>query len=144
MGSAKAGARAAAPKGDARGGGLDRPFDPATWREAALLATQYQLLISFEDGEYFGRTVELPLVMSDGRTIEQCAKATLEATTVAIATFLERGERPPSPASGMRREVQLNIRLTADEKLKIDAAARQAGFRSIADFVRTAALARSA
>jgi predicted RNase H-like HicB family nuclease len=89
---------------------------------------------------YFGRTIELPYAMSGGKTPAECAASVLEATTLAVATMLEHGERPPAPASDARREQQLNIRITADERLRLEEGARKAGFRSISDFVRTAAL----
>lgn len=92
------------------------------------------------DGGYCGCTIELPLVFGTGGTIEACVKDLLEAQTVTVAYLLEIGERPPSPASEDKREVQVNIRLTANEKLLIDEAARRTGFRSISDFIRTASL----
>jgi uncharacterized protein (DUF1778 family) len=39
--------------------------------------------------------------------------------------------------------VQLNIRLTTSERQCLEEAARREGFRSISDFVRTSALART-
>jgi len=67
----------------------------------------------------------------------------MEATTLAVATLLESGEHPPAPARDGNREHQMNIRLTAEEKLALEAAARQRGFRSVSDYVRHAALERS-
>lgn len=57
--------------------------------------------------------------------------------------MLEMGEKPPAPASEALRGVQLNIRLTYEEKLLLEAAARRDGFRSVSDFVRAAALAKA-
>ncbi|MBX3317663.1 MAG: ribbon-helix-helix protein, CopG family [Phycisphaeraceae bacterium] len=119
----------------------DRPFDRATWLTAQRLAARYRLVIAPEQGVgYLGRTIELPYVMADGPTINACAEATLEATALAIATALEAGDHPPEPASEGKRELQLNIRLTSDEKSRLDEGARQAGFRNLSDFVRAAAL----
>lgn len=92
---------------------------------------------------YLGRSVEMPFVMADGPTIEACVHETLESHTGAVATLLEMGEKPPSPAREGKREEQLNIRLTADERQRLEESARQAGFRSISDYVRTAALGRA-
>jgi len=92
---------------------------------------------------FLGRTVEMPLVMADGKTIDRCAAETIEATALAISAMLERGERPPSPAGDEKREVQLNVRLTALERLALENAARREGYRSVSDFVRAAALGRS-
>lgn len=82
--------------------------------------------------------------MADGPTIEACARETLRATVAAVATMLERGERPPSPASEGKREAQINIRVTAEEKLALEESARREGFRSVSDFIRNAALSKSA
>lgn len=93
-----------------------------------------------DDVGLIGFTAEMPLVMGDGRTLAECAKNVLEATTLAVATMLEKGQRPPSPAREGKREHQVNIRLTADEKMSLEAATTRGGFRSISDFIRAAAL----
>lgn len=54
--------------------------------------------------------------------------------------FLKIGERPPAPASQNKRESKVNVRLNTTEKMTIEESARRAGFRSISDFIRTAAL----
>lgn len=95
------------------------------------------------DVKYLGRTVELPLVMAGGATPGECYDQVLEATTFSIATMLELGERPPAPASEGRRDQQVNLRLTADERLRLDAAAAREGYRSLSDYVRAAALNRA-
>ncbi|HBS29490.1 MAG TPA: hypothetical protein DEB06_08595 [Phycisphaerales bacterium] len=109
--------------------------------EAGRIASTYSYVVepSEEAGGYFGRTLELPYVMGDGRTQEACIDSVREATICAIATMLERGESPPEGATSPRSE-QVNIRLTAMERLRIDLEARRAGFRSVSDYIRTAAL----
>jgi uncharacterized protein (DUF1778 family) len=47
------------------------------------------------------------------------------------------------PASAGRRQRQLNIRLTEDENLRLEEAARRQGFRGVSDYVRFAALSRA-
>lgn len=102
------------------------------------------MLISADpDLGYSGRTVELPGVMADGKTVAACAKQVMEATTVAVATLLELGDTPPLPASEGKRDQQVNIRLTALEKLELEAAAAREGFRSVSDFLRSAAIDRA-
>ncbi len=96
-----------------------------------------------EDEGYFGCTVELPLVMGGGKTISACAKSVLEATIAAVATILEHDETPPSPARDGKRDQQVNIRLTAEEKLRMEEAARREGFRGLSDFIRSAGLDRA-
>lgn len=123
---------------------LDRPFDPALWKKAKRVAGTYTLVITPEpDVGYFGRTVEMPLVMGDGPTHAECAAQVLEATTLAVASMLEAGETPPVAAREGKRNQQVNLRLTADEKLRLQEAARREGFRTISDFIRSAALGRT-
>lgn len=123
---------------------LDRPFAKAVLAQAERMASQYQLVITREpEIGYLGRTVEMPLVMGDGETIEACATQTLEATVAAIATMLELGETPPAPARAGKRDQQVNIRLTAEEKMQLEAAARNEGFRSLSDFLRASGLNRA-
>jgi len=59
---------------------------------------------------------------------------------VAVATMIECGQRPPQPASAGRRVEQVNVRLTAEEKLLFTNAARNLGFKGISDFIRSTAL----
>lgn len=81
--------------------------------------------------------------MGGGKSVDACYLDTLEATTLSIATMLERGEQPPGPAREGKRDQQVNIRLTAEEKLFLEAAANRDGFRSLSDFMRAASLHRS-
>lgn len=123
---------------------VDAPFDPAIWKEAQQIAATYQMLITTDpDLGYFGRTVEMPMVMADGKTLAACAKQVLEATTLTIASVLEDGESPPRPASEGKRDQQVNLRLTGLEKLELEAAANREGYRSVSDFIRSAALGRA-
>lgn len=125
----------------AKSGAPDRPFDPAIVLQAREIVASYRLTFESEpDLGFIGSSVEMPGVFADGKTIESCARETLEALTSAIATMLEMGDRPPAPASEGKREQQVNIRLTADERVRIEETARQSGFRSISDYIRHAAL----
>lgn len=109
--------------------------------EAERIASQYRLLLSSHGAKGFvGSSVEMPLVLGYGKTEAVCVVDTRAAIVMTIAHMLEKGETPPSPAIEGKREVQLNIRLTPDERMRIQEKARQAGFRSIADFMRRAAL----
>lgn len=122
---------------------IDRPFAREILREAQEIAQHYQIVLQMEDGEYFGRGLELPTVMGDGKTVEQCVKSTREALVATVAYMLEKGERPPAPASDATRSVQLNIRLTASEKSILEQAAQRNGFRGLSDYVRHAALSQA-
>lgn len=109
--------------------------------EAASIAAQYRIMLAPHGDEGFvGSAIELPLVMGRGTTEAQCIADTRSAIIGAVAYLLEAGKQPPAPAAENKREVQLNIRLTPDERVRIEERARQAGFRSVSDYIRRAAL----
>ena len=93
-----------------------------------------------EELGYIGSSIELPTVFADARTPDACVKATREAMTVAVATLLELGRRPPSGRH--QRTQQVNIRLTPDERLALAEAASRLGYKGISEYVRAAALSR--
>lgn len=105
------------------------------------LANEYQIILKAHPrGGFTGCAVEMPLVFAHADGELECLAATRKALAEAVAHLLETGGRPPAPADEHKREVQLNIRLTADERIRIQEKARQAGFRSLSDYVRRAAL----
>jgi uncharacterized protein (DUF1778 family) len=57
--------------------------------------------------------------------------------------MLEDGQVPPAPASEQKRTEQVNVRLTTEERLLLEEAAHNKGFRGISDFVRTTSLAQA-
>jgi predicted RNase H-like HicB family nuclease len=123
---------------------LDRPFDSKVLRQAKEIAARYRLILEPDDDIGFvGRALEMPTVFADGRTPNECIRATQEALTAAVATMLEAGDRPPAAASPARRQAQINIRVSAEEKLVLEETARRNGFRGVSDFVRTVALDRT-
>ncbi len=119
---------------------IDRPFAPEVWREAQKIANQYQIVLEQQEDGWYGRGLELPRVMADGPTASQCVKNVREALCGAVALMLEQGQRPPAPARTGRRTCQMNIRLLAEERMRLEAAAKRLGFSNMAEFVRTAAL----
>ncbi|MBI4579842.1 MAG: DUF1778 domain-containing protein [Planctomycetes bacterium] len=82
----------------------------------------------------------MPGVLADGATSEECLKATYRALELSVATLLELGQRPPTPHWKRERTAQINIRLTPEEKLVLEEAGRQRGFKGVSDFVRSSAL----
>ncbi len=121
-----------------------KPFRPALLQEAHEIARGYKLTIEKSDRlGYVGSSVELPTIFADGGTPEKCYEATQEALSVAVATMLEAGQTPPQPAAFMKRTTQVNVRLTHEEKAMIAAAAAKAGFKGLADFIRTTVLDRA-
>ncbi|HEX4054308.1 MAG TPA: hypothetical protein VHX86_08585 [Tepidisphaeraceae bacterium] len=122
---------------------INRPFDPDILRRARKIAESYQIILHYEDGEYYGRGLELTTAMNDGKTPDECVAATRDILTTAVAYMLENGETPPAPASEQQRTEQINVRLTAQEKLVLEEAAHNKGFRGVSDFVRTAGLVQA-
>jgi predicted RNase H-like HicB family nuclease len=121
---------------------LDRPFDRAILNQAHEIAASYRLILEPNDEVGFmGTSLEMPNVWGDGRTPDHCVRETREALVSVIATMLEKGEAPPVPSAEGRRTEQINIRVTAEEKLLLEEAARNKGFRGISDFVRSTTLA---
>lgn len=78
--------------------------------------------------------------MNDGATPDRCVKATRDILTTAIAYMLETGQAPPPAASEQKRTEQINVRVTAEEKLILEEAARGKGYRGLSDFVRSVSL----
>lgn len=121
---------------------IDRPIDQSVLLRAAEYVKNYSVLIEPEKNLGFvGRSMEMPFVFGEGKTPEECFEDTREAMAVTVATLLENGEEPPVPAKEKLRTEQINLRLTLHEKLLIEEAARQKGFRGISDFIRTTVLA---
>ena len=120
---------------------IDRPFAPAIIARATEVASKYTIMLQPDsDLGYIGRGVEFPYAMDEGRTPDECVRKTRSALVAAVATMLENGELPPPPASENKRTEQINIRLTAEEKLLLEEKARTKGFRGVSDFVRAASL----
>jgi hypothetical protein len=119
----------------------DRPFAAAVLEQAREVAERYQIVLAFEDGRWFGRGFEMPMVFGEGSSAGACARETRDALTAAAATMIEQGRAPPTPARQGVRSEQVNIRLTPEEKAVLEAAARSRGFRGVSDFIRAGALA---
>jgi predicted RNase H-like HicB family nuclease len=119
---------------------IDRPFDPAILAKARKIAEQYQVIVACEDGHWYGRGLELPGIHGDGKTVSRCVEDTRDAFAVAVAYMIEEGQKPPAPAQMQMRTKQVNVRLTAEEKVLLETAAKQKGFQGLSDFVRAAAL----
>jgi predicted RNase H-like HicB family nuclease len=117
-----------------------RPFDPAVLAKARKIAADYEIVMWFEDGEWYGRGLELTHTYGDGKTPAACIASVREGLVVTVATMLEDGERPPVPARAGERTEQVNIRLTASEKALLENRSRAGGFRGVSDYVRAAAM----
>lgn len=112
-------------------------------RRARTIADRYKIVMWFEDGDYYGRGVELPNAMNDGKTAAECLENVRAILATTVATMLEDGEMPPPPASDGVRSEQVNVRLTPEERLAMETAAQRGGFRGISDFLRAAGVAKA-
>ena len=130
-------------KGVAKSKRLDRPFKESVLLKAKRIVADYRIILERNKRlGFIGSSVELPTVFADAKTPDKCYKAAKEALLVAVATMIECGQRPPQPASAKKRTVQVNVRLTSEEKLLLANAATNLGFKGISDFIRNTALSR--
>jgi predicted RNase H-like HicB family nuclease len=128
-------------KGEAKSKALDKPFKESIVRKAKKLVADYRIILERNERlGFIGSSVEIPTVFADAKTPEKCYRATQEALMVAVATMIKCGQRPPQPASMGLRTEQVNVRLTAEEKLLFSNAAMNLGFKGISDFIRSIAL----
>lgn len=108
--------------------------------QAARLAEKYRITLWREDGEWWGRCVELPHCLGDGKSPEAAIECTKEAILASLSTDLADGIPAPLPAREGVRSEQVNVRLSADEREAIEANAHRAGFKGLADYIRAVAL----
>jgi len=128
-------------KSGAKSKALNKPFKESIVRKAGKIVADYRIILERNERlGFIGSSVELPTVFVDAKTPEKCYKAVQNALMVAVATMIECGQRPPQPASAKRRTEQVNVRLTAEEKLLFANAAMNLGFKGISDFIRNTAL----
>jgi predicted RNase H-like HicB family nuclease len=101
---------------------------------------QYKIIVEFEDGEWYGHGLEFPTAFGDGKTVQAAVADTREALITGVAYMLEKGQTPPPPARDGNRSVQVNIRLTPEEKAILESRAKVRGYRGLSDFIRASAL----
>src|SRR5450759_982760 len=87
----------------------DRPFNKAVLDRARQFADQYQIVLKFEDDEWYGHGLELPGARGDGKTVAAAVADTRAALVTMVAYMLEQGQDIPAPASEGNRSVQINI-----------------------------------
>lgn len=118
---------------------LNREFDKKVLSNARKIVEKYEVIISHENDEWYGRGLEMPTVFGDGKTPDECVKNTKDALVATVAHLLEQGEVIPAPAGDGKRTEQVNVRLTTEEKVILVASARSNGFRGLGDFLRAKA-----
>jgi hypothetical protein len=117
----------------------DRPFDRKIVSQARRVVDDYRFAFWREDGRYIGQCVEMD-TLGIGDTVEQCISQARALAVTGVAYLLESGKRPPLPSRTQTRNVQINIRLSPDEKRAIEEAATKGGFRGISDYLRVRGL----
>jgi len=125
---------------NSKGLALDRPFAPSILAKARQIVADYEIVIAFEDGQWYGHGLELPGARGDGKTPQVAVADTREAMIGVVAYMLEQGQRPPEPAREGNRSVQINIRVTPEEKAILESRSRSKGFRGLSDFIRASVL----
>ncbi len=140
--SASAVGRKGARPGRAGAARIDRPFDPAIVKHAKEIVERYQVVMRRESDGYLARGLELPGALGSGATPAACLESTKESMAAVVAFMLERGETPPVSAADETKLVQLNVRISAGEKLMFEEAARQRG-QGLSEFIRSAAVERA-
>ena len=120
---------------------ISAPFDKGVLDAARRIVEAYDIVLRWEDDEWYGHALEYPEAMGDGKTPTACIKATQKSLVAAVATMIEGGETPPAPARQGVRNEQVNVRLTQEEKAVLETSAKQKGFRGLSDFIRAGALA---
>jgi predicted RNase H-like HicB family nuclease len=119
---------------------VTKPFDAGIWAEAGQLVARYHLVLHAVTDGFSGTIVELPTVIARGKTPAECFEATRTSAQAAAATLMELGQKPPAPRGRERRDEQLNIRVTGEEKRSLEYAANENGYRNVSEFVRAVAL----
>ena len=125
---------------NSKGQALDRPFARGILAKARQIVANYEIVVAFEDGQWYGHGLELPGARGDGRTPQAAVADTREAMVGVVAYMLEQGQRPPEPAREGNRSVQINIRVTPEEKAVLESRSRSKGFRGLSDFIRASVL----
>jgi len=115
-------------------------FDKAILAAAKRLVNAYDIVMRHEEGKWVGHALEYPEAIGVGKTVQECMVETRKTLLVGVASMLEDGDTPPTPARQNVRSEQVNLRLTPEEKAVLESRSRAKGFRGIADFIRAAAL----
>jgi predicted RNase H-like HicB family nuclease len=120
-----------------------RRFDPKDLKRASEIAKRYSSVLTFDDGSFAMRCIEMPTVVAFGDTPEEAMADYHGCLELALVYKIEEGEEIPLPTNDDQRTQQVNIRLTAMEKLRLEAISKQQGYRSLSDFMRAAAMMRA-
>ncbi len=124
-------------KRTAKGPAPVRASDPAVIDRARRMAAKYRLVLEPDaSGGFKAHAIEMPRASGAGRTADKCVDNTRAAIVSAVVKMLVKGDAPPLPAGETRRVEQINIRVSPEDRILLEEAARQQGCRSVADYVR--------
>ena len=107
------------------------------------MAEQYKIIVEFEEGHWYGHGMEMPGAFGDGKSVQSAVADTREALVTGVAYLLEQGQKPPTPAREGQRSVQVDVRLTPEDRAVLESKAKARGFRGLSDFIRAAVLAEA-
>lgn len=127
-------------RGTSKKSAREGPFSAAVQRRAAELAARYSLVVSASDEGWSARCVEIPTAFAFAETEERALESARERVRVLLAFMIEQERKLPAPMRESKRDSQVNVKLTAEERMVIEEAARQQGFRGLSDFFRFAAM----
>jgi len=117
-----------------------RTFDAKILSKAKRVVDEYRFALWREDGGYVGQCGEMD-TLGTGDSVERSIAQARAMAGTGVAFMLESGKRPPLPSRNQARRVQVNTRLSPDEKRAIEEAASNGGFRGISDYLRIRGLA---
>jgi len=117
------------------------PFARDVLATAERIVDAYDIVLRREESEWVGHALEYPEAIGFGKTVQECVAQTRECLIAGVASMLEDGETPPTPARQNVRSEQVNLRLTPEEKALFESRSRTKGFRGVADYLRATALA---
>ncbi len=102
-------------------------------REANRIVSRYSIVLHKVADGYIGYSYMLPAVIGHGKTRADCLESTMDSQISVVATMLERDEDPPRAQT---RNMQINIRLTPQEKDSLQQLAERHGYQNLSSFVR--------
>jgi predicted RNase H-like HicB family nuclease len=118
---------------------------PALVKKARQHLSRYSVFIKPDgEGGFIGSATELPGVIADGDTLDECARNLSFALETVIASYLVDGQSPPEPTGREKRTEQVNVRFTRSERNMLQRESAKQGFRGIGDFVRAEVIRKSA
>jgi predicted RNase H-like HicB family nuclease len=114
---------------------------PTLLKRARKHLVDYSFVIHPDgEGGFLGSASELPGVLADGETLDECARNLTFALETVIASYLADGESPPAPARREKRTEQVNVRFTRTERSLLERESAKQGFRGIGDLIRAQAI----